>query len=34
MSKWEFQEELGKRKNSRHYTEKYLMEDINFARNK
>jgi predicted HTH domain antitoxin len=34
MTKWEFQEELGKHKISRHYTEKDLMEDIKFARNK
>ncbi|OGH06241.1 MAG: hypothetical protein A2W22_05575 [Candidatus Levybacteria bacterium RBG_16_35_11] len=34
MSKWEFQEELGKRRISRYYTEKDLMEDIKFARNK
>jgi predicted HTH domain antitoxin len=32
MSKWEFQEELGKRKIPRHYTEKELKEDIRFAR--
>ncbi|MFA4829349.1 MAG: UPF0175 family protein [Thermodesulfovibrionales bacterium] len=32
MSKWEFQEELGKRKIPRHYTEKNLKEDIKFAR--
>lgn len=32
MTKWEFQEELGKRKISRHYSEKNLKEDINFAR--
>lgn len=32
MSKWEFQEEIGKRKISRHYTEKDLKEDIKFAR--
>lgn len=32
MSKWEFQEELGKRKISRHYTAKELKEDIKFAR--
>ena len=32
MSKWEFQEELGKRKIPRHYTEKDLKEDIKFAR--
>jgi predicted HTH domain antitoxin len=32
MSKWEFQEELGKRRISRHYTEKDLKEDIKFAR--
>ncbi len=32
MSKWEFQEELGKRKVSRHYSEKDLEEDIKFAR--
>lgn len=31
MSKWEFQEELGKRKIPRHYTEKELKEDIKFA---
>jgi len=32
MSKWEFQEELGKRKIPRHYTEKELKEDMKFAR--
>jgi len=32
MSKWEFQDELGKRKILRHYTEKDLREDIKFAR--
>ena len=32
MSKWEFQEELGKRKIPRHYTERDLKEDIKFAR--
>lgn len=32
MNKWEFQEELGKRKIPRHYTEKELKEDIKFAR--
>ncbi len=32
MDKWEFLEELGKRKISPHYTEKELKEDINFAR--
>ncbi len=32
MTKWEFQEELGRRRISRHYTEKELKEDIKFAR--
>ncbi|WP_442891782.1 UPF0175 family protein, partial [Dissulfurispira sp.] len=32
MSKWEFQEEPGKRKIPRHYTEKELKEDMKFAR--
>jgi len=32
MSRWEFQQELGKRKIPRHYTEKELGEDIEFAR--
>lgn len=32
MSKWEFVEELGKRKVERHYTEKELEEDLAFAK--
>jgi len=32
MGKWEFLEELGKRKIQRHYTDKDLEEDIKFAR--
>lgn len=32
MSKWEFIEELGKRKIERHYTEKELEEDLAFAK--
>ena len=32
ISKWEFLEELGKRKISRHYTEKELEEDLIFAK--
>ena len=32
MSKWEFIEELGKRKIERHYTEKELEEDLTFAK--
>ena len=32
MSKWEFIEELGKRKIERHYTIKELDEDISFAK--
>ncbi|AIY89563.1 UPF0175 family protein [Geoglobus acetivorans] len=32
MSKWEFMEELGRRKIERHYTEKELEEDIAFAK--
>ncbi len=32
MSKWEFIEELGRRKIERHYTEKELEEDIAFAK--
>ncbi len=32
MSKWEFIEELGKRKIERHYTEKELDEDLAFAK--
>ncbi len=32
MSKWEFLEELSKRKIPRHYTEKELEEDLNFAK--
>ena len=32
MSKWEFQDELGRRKTPRHYSEKDLEEDIKFAR--
>lgn len=32
MNKWEFQEELGKRRIPRHYTEKDLEEDMQFAR--
>jgi len=32
MSKWEFLEELGRRKIPRHYTEKELEEDLNFAK--
>ncbi|KAF5416351.1 MAG: hypothetical protein C5S48_03250 [Candidatus Methanogaster sp.] len=31
ISKWEFLEELGRRKISRHYTEKELGEDLSFA---
>ncbi|MCK4761502.1 MAG: UPF0175 family protein [Candidatus Aminicenantes bacterium] len=31
MSKWEFQRELGIRKIERHYEEKSLLEDIDFA---
>ncbi len=31
MSKWEFQKELGMRKIERHYEEKDLDEDLNFA---
>ena len=32
MDKWEFLEELGKRKIPRHYTEKELKEDLAFAK--
>ncbi len=32
MSKWEFHDELGRRKTPRHYTENDLEEDIKFAR--
>jgi len=32
LSKWEFIQELGKRKIERHYTEKELEEDIEFAK--
>ena len=32
MSKWDFVEELGKRKIGRHYTEKELKEDLAFAK--
>jgi len=32
MSKWEFLEELGRRKIPRHYTEKEFMEDLTFAK--
>lgn len=32
MCKWEFIEELGKRKIERHYTEKELEEDLAFAK--
>lgn len=32
MSKWEFIEELGRRKIERHYTEKEFEEDIAFAK--
>ncbi len=32
MSKWEFLEELGRRKIARHYTEKELEEDLAFAK--
>jgi len=32
MNKWEFLEELGKRKIPRHYTEKELGEDLAFAK--
>jgi predicted HTH domain antitoxin len=32
MSKWEFFEELGRRKIPRHYTEKELEEDLTFAK--
>ena len=32
MSKWEFLEELGRRKIPRHYTEKELGEDLAFAK--
>ena len=32
MSKWEFIEELGRRKIERHYTIKELEEDISFAK--
>ncbi len=32
MSKWEFIEELGKRKIERHYTERELEEDLAFAK--
>ena len=32
MSKWEFHDELGRRKTPRHYSEKDLEEDIKFAR--
>ncbi len=33
MSKWEFLEELGRRKVPRHYTEKEIGEDLTFAKN-
>jgi len=32
MSKWEFLEELGRRKIPRHYTEKEMEEDVIFAK--
>jgi predicted HTH domain antitoxin len=32
MNKWEFLEELGRRKVSRHYTEYELREDLSFAK--
>ena len=32
MSKWEFFEELGRRKIARHYTEKEMEEDLIFAK--
>jgi len=32
ISKWDFLEELGRRKISRHYTEKELEEDLIFAK--
>lgn len=32
MTKWEFQEELNKRGITRHYTEKELKEDLEFAK--
>lgn len=32
LSKWEFLEELGRRKISRHYTKKELGEDLTFAK--
>jgi predicted HTH domain antitoxin len=32
MSKWEFLEELGRRKVPRHYTEKEIGEDLAFAK--
>ena len=32
LEKWEFIQELGKRKVERHYTEKELKEDIDFAK--
>ena len=32
LSKWEFLEELGRRKTSRHYTKKELGEDLTFAK--
>lgn len=32
MEKWEFIKELGKRRIARHYTEKELREDIEFAK--
>jgi predicted HTH domain antitoxin len=32
MTKWEFHEELGKRKIPRHYTQKDLEKDIEFAK--
>jgi len=32
LNKWEFLEELGKRKIPRHYTEKELGEDLTFAK--
>lgn len=32
MSKWEFLEELSKRKIQRHYTERELREDLSFAK--
>jgi len=34
ISKWDFLEELGRRKISRHYTEKELEEDLIFAKDR